>query len=328
MKKNSNLKVVWIAGFVLVLTIIASLANSAEKGFPNREIEIVVPYAPGGMVDLAIRIISDELSKSFGVPVVVINNTAGGGVGGVEYVARAKPDGHTMLAGTNTIFGLWLAMQSNLPYKISDFIPIARYVNSPNLILVRKESPWKTLNELVSYAKKNPGKLTCGTSGVASASRFSIELLNMEAGLDIRCVFFTGGAPTNTALLGGHVDIGCIALPTAYDLLKSGDLRALASTVGRITEFPEIPTVAEKGYPGATLGLWTGLFTPKGVEKTVLEKISNTFEKVAKAPQVIKKHGEIGFQSDYVAGDEFAREIEKDYKKMVEVVKKANIVLK
>jgi tripartite-type tricarboxylate transporter receptor subunit TctC len=328
MKKKSNSKVVWIAVFVLASTIMAGLATPAEKGFPNREIEIVVPYSPGGMADLAVRILSDELSKSFGVPVVVVNNSASGGVGGVEYVARSKPDGHTMLAGTNTIFGLWLAMQSNLPYKISDFIPIARYVTSPNLILVRKEAPWKTLNELVIYAKKNPGKLTCGTTGVASASRFSIELLNIEAGLDIRCAFFTGGGPTNTALLGGKVDIGCIALPAAHDLLKSGDLRALASTVGRITEFPEIPTVAEEGYPGATLGLWTGLFTPKGVEKTVLDKISKTLEKVAKSPQVMKKHEEIGFQSDYVAGDEFARGIEKDYKKMVEVVKKANIVLK
>lgn len=328
MKQKKNLKVPLIFALILVLTLISSLANSAEKGFPNRKIEIVIPYAPGGMVDLAVRIISDELSKSFAVPVVVVNNTAAGGVAGVEYVARANPDGYTMLAGTNTIFGLWLAIQSNLPFKISDFVPIARYANSPNLILVRKEAPWKTLNELVSYAKKNPGKLTCGTSGVASASRFSIELLNMEAGLDIRCAFFAGGAPTNTALLGGQVDIGCIALPTAYDLLKSGDLRALASTVGKIPEFPEIPTLAEKGYPGATLGLWTGLFTPKGVEKTVLEKISNTLEKVAKSPQVIKKHEEIGFQSDYVAGEEFARGIERDYKKMLEVVKKANIVSK
>ena len=316
--------------FVLLSTfpIAIRIAVSAEKAFPNREIEIAVPYAPGGMVDLATRVVSEDLSKAFGVPVVVVNKSAGNGVEAIQYVSNAKHDGHTMLMATNVLFGLYPAMQSNLPYKISDFIPITRYVNSPNLILVRKESSWKSLEELVTYAKKNPGKLTCGTAGVGSATHFSLELLNIEAGLDIRHVPFRGGAPANTALLGGHVDFGCIAIPTVIGLLQSGELRGLASTAGKISAFPEIPTIAEKGYPGATLGLWTGLFVYKTVDRSVVATISKTFEKIVKSPQVIPKLVQIGFEFDYVSGDQFASGIEKDYKKMMEVVKKANLVIK
>lgn len=310
------------------LIMVADLANSAEKDFPNREIAIVVPYSAGGFLDLGSRVISDELSKNFGVPVVVVNKPGGEGIIGVQYVAQSKPDGYTILAMNNSLFVLLPSTQSSFPYKISDFNPIARYANSPNLVLVRKGAPWKTLEELIDYAKKNPGKLTCGTAGVGTGTHFSLEMLKLEVGLDIRHVPFKGGAPVNTATLGGHIDFATNALPTVHSLLRSGDLKGLASTAGKILEFPEIPTLAEKGYPGATFGLWAGFVTPKGVEKSVLEKISKVVEKTVKTPQVIKKLEDIGYQFDYVAGEDFVHEIEKEFKKILDVIKKANLILK
>ena len=221
------------------------------------------------------------------------------------------------------------ATQTKLPYKTSDFIPIARYATSPNLVLVRKGAPWKTLEELISDAKKNPGKLTCGSAGVATLTHFNLEMLKLEAGVDIRHVPFKGGAPVNTATLGGHVDLSANTLPTVHSLLKSGDLRGLAITSAkRLPEFPDIPTFAEKGYPEVSQGLWTGFFLPKGVEKSVLLKVSMVIEKTVKTPGVVKKLEEIGYEFDYVDGDKFAQAIDKEFKTIVDVVKKANLVLK
>ena len=200
-QKKNILKVFLISGVVLALTTVGGSASSAEKGFPNREIEIVVSYAPGGLLDLAFRVISDEVSKNFGVPVVIVNKPGGAGMIGTEYVLHSKPDGYTLLAGQNSIFVLMPATQSNLPYKTSDFIPLVRYANTPNLMLVRKDPPWKTLEELIDYAKKNPGKLTCGSGGIGTVTQFMLEMIKSEVGLDIRHVPFKGGGPGNTAIL-------------------------------------------------------------------------------------------------------------------------------
>jgi len=329
MKKRNLLKGLLVFGMVLVLIMTGDSPSFAQKDFPNREIEIVVPYPPGGSLDVPTRIMSDELSKILGVPVVVVNKA--GVHMGAQYVANAKPDGYTLLAGNNVIFILLPATQTDLPYKASDFLPIARYATSPNFLLVRKEAPWKTLEELIDYAKKNPGKLTCATSGIASSSHFFLEILNIEAGVNIRHVPFKGGPPASTATLGGHVDVLSSALSGVLGLLKSGDVRGLAIFWGkRIPEFPEIPTMVEKGYPGTIIsaGFWAGLFAPRGIEKTVLEKISKAVEKAAKAPHVIRKIEETGSKFDYVAGEDLTKDIEKESEKITDIIKKAHLIFK
>jgi len=329
MKKRNLLKGLLVFGMVLVFIIIGDSPSFAQKDFPNREIEIGVPYPPGGALDLATRIMSDELSKILGVPLVVVNKA--GVHMGAQYVANAKPDGYTLLAGNNVIFVLLPATQTDLPYKTSDFAPIARYATSPNFLLVQKGTPWKTLEELIDYAKKNPGKLTCATSGVASNSHFFLEILNIEAGVNIRHVPFKGGPPANTAALGGHVDLLSSSLSGVFPLLKSGDFRGLAVfSRKRIPEFPEIPTMVEKGYPGTIIsaGFWAGFFTPRGIEKTVLEKISKAVEKAAKTPHVIRKLETTGNIFDYVAGEDLAKDIEKEFEKVTDIIKKANLTFK
>jgi tripartite-type tricarboxylate transporter receptor subunit TctC len=329
MKKRNFLRVLLVLGMVLALIMIRDSPSLAQKDFPNREIEIVVPYPPGGSLDLATRIMSEELSKIFRVPLVVVNKA---GVSlGAQHVANAKPDGYTLLAGNNVIFIHMPATQTDLPYKTSDFAPIARYATSPNFLLVRKGAPWKTLEELIDYAKKNPGKLTCATSGVASNSHFFLEILNIEAGVNIRHVPFKGGPPANTAALGGHVDLLSSSLSGVFPLLKSGDFRGLAIfSVKRFPAFPEIPTMVEKGYPGTIIsaGFWAGLFTPRGVEKTVLEKIFKAVEKAANTPHVVRQLEVTGNIFDYVAGEDLAKDIEKESEKVAYIIKKANLTFK
>lgn len=326
---QSSKKLWWkgfvVSGLLVALALRVEVVRAADKEFPNRQIEIVVPMVPGGMADLSARIIGSELSKQLGSPILIINTAGAGGVVAADRVAHAKPDGYTMLAGYPGLYSIIPAMQPNIPYKVSDFIPIARYANSPNLMLVRRESPWKTLEEFIRFAKANPGKLSCGSSGIGAVSHFNIELLKIEAGVDILHVPYKGGSQSNASILGGEVDCAFIAVPNILGLLKSGELRALASTAGKIADFPDIPTLAEKGYPGAELGLWTGLFLPKGTDKTVVEKVATMVEKSAKAPHVIKKLEEIGFQAEYIGGEDFVRSLDKEREKLAEVVRKANL---
>jgi len=326
MKRKNVLNVLLVFGMFFALIMAGGLANSAEKGFPNRQIEFVVPYPPGGSLDVTIRAMNEELSKNFGVPTIIINKSAGSSSLGTEYAAHAKPDGYTLLVGNNAIFVTVPATTTDLPYKNSDFVPIARIAFTPNCILVRKESPWKTLEELIDYAKKNPGKLKCATSGPTGSSRFSLELLKSKAGIDIQHVPFAGGPPANTATLGGHVDLLSSTFSGVLGLLKSGDLRGLAvGTEKRLPEFPDMPTLAEKRYPEASLSMWVGFFAPKGVEKPILEKISTVIEKTVKTPEIIKKIKEAGNEYEYTPGDKVGQEIDKEYKMIVDIIKKANL---
>jgi tripartite-type tricarboxylate transporter receptor subunit TctC len=320
-----------ILPFALVFTVlvVGGPANAAEKPYPNRQIDIVVPYPPGGSLDLAVRAINEELGRNFGVPTVVLNKSGGSSAVGTEYAARAKPDGYTLLAGNNMMMVTVPATQSDLPYKASDFVPIARFGFTPYFFLVRKEAPWKTFEEFVAYAKKNPGKLTCATSGVASIGHFNLELLKRDVGIDVRHVPFKGGPPANTATLGGHVDLLSSSASAVVGLVKAGDLRALVvATEKRLPEFPDVPTLAEKGYSGSMLVLWNGLFALKGSEKPIIERISQTMEKTVKNPSMIKRIKDSGNEYEYIPGEKFAQEIEKEHENIVSLIKKGNLTFK
>jgi tripartite-type tricarboxylate transporter receptor subunit TctC len=231
-----------------------------------------------------------------------------------------------LLVGNNAIFVTVPATTKDLPYKTSDFIPIARIAFTPNCILVRKGAPWKTLEELIDTARKNPGKLKCATSGPTGSSRFSLELLKAKAGIDIQHVPFAGGPPANTAVLGGHVDLLSSTFSGVIGLVKAGDLRGLAvGAEKRLADFPDMPTLDEKGYPGASLSMWVGFFAPKGIEKPVFEKISAVIEKTSKNPEVIRKVKELGNEYEYTPGDRVAQEIDQEYKVVVDIIKKAKL---
>lgn len=180
---------------------------------------------------------------------------------------------------------------------------------------------------MISDAKKNPGKLKYASTGVGSGSHLITEILKLEAGIDIQYVPFKGGGPKTAALLGGHVDLMFVALSPEVPFIKSGETRVLVCAE-KMKEFPEVPTLAEKGYPRTVFGSWVGFLEPKGIEKSVIDKISSAIEKTLKVPKVVKGIEDSGSQVDFAAKEEFGREIEKESQKMVDVVKKAKLIVK
>lgn len=324
MKTRKLLKVIWIVGitFILNRVINIAIANSAEQTFPNRNIALVVPFPPGGLVDLAGRILAEEFSKNLGTSVIIINKSGGGGAVGWKEVMQSKPDGYMLALIPNSLI-LIGSHQSPDVIQFSDATFIARFVSTPNLLLVRKESPFKTFEDLINAAKKNPGKLAGSGGAVTFGGYFTFQLICQEAGVNIRHVPMQGGAPTITALLGGHLDVGVVATNAVVGLLKAGDLRALVSSSVKLPEFPDIPTIAEKGYPNAAFGLWVGIVGPKGMDKSVVDKISKAFEKSVRNPAVINKFAETGLQFDYLRGQEFVKEIIRDTAKIGKVIEKS-----
>lgn len=321
MKRRRMLNVFGICGMVAAISVVAG-STSFPANFPNREIEIVVPQAAAGVTDVVCRIINDGLSKNLGVPVMVNNKGTGGGIGGMQYVAQSKPDGHTILIAAPSHMILRFLTEPNLPVKVSDFIPIAQFVTNAGVLFVRKDAPWKTIDEMIAFAKKNPGKLAIGCTGIGSSTHYNIELLKIEAGVDVINVPFDGGGPEIAGVLGGHADAGFVGFPAVASLLASGDLRALAVTIGKISQLPGLPSLKDKGYPKSGISMWYGLFVPKGVEKPVQEKIDDALKKTIQIPDVIRKLEDTGNQIEYLTGEELARKIKSDTETLAEVTKK------
>jgi tripartite-type tricarboxylate transporter receptor subunit TctC len=287
---------------VLLIVLVAGMAAGCSRGatYPNREIEFVIPFAPGGPADTAARMIQPRLSELLGVPVVLINKPGAGGALGADYVAKEAPDGYRVLATTNNVLTVLPSTQKDLTFQPSDFAPIGSYAADLSLIAVRSDKPWKTLEEFVDDAKKNPGKLNYGSAGVGTISFFSMELLKLSYGLDIAHVPFQGTAPAKDALLGGHVDVTASGFGALGPLLQSGDLRALVTTAAaRMPKYPDVPTMTEKGFPEASLNIWMGLFVPTATPQETQEKLAQALAETMQDPAVLQAVEQAGYHADY-----------------------------
>src|SRR5438876_3850997 len=224
-----------VLGRTLMVAVAAMVAlvgvapSGAQVLYPTRPIEFVIPFAPGGPTDTAIRIIQPQLSANLGVPLVLVNKAGGGGALGMDAVAKAKPDGYTLAATVRSTVTILPATQPDITYKISDFAVVGSYVVDSQVILVKAGAPWKTLEDLIDHAKKNPGKLSYGSAGLGTNSFFTMELLKLTYGLDMTHVPFGGSGPVKNALLGGHVQVGAAALSPTLSVIRSGDVVALVT---------------------------------------------------------------------------------------------------
>jgi tripartite-type tricarboxylate transporter receptor subunit TctC len=254
--------------------------------YPSRPIEFIVPFAPGGPTDIAIRLIQPQLAANLGVSVVLVNK-AGGGALGMDAVSKAKPDGYTLAATVRSTLTILPATQPDVTYRLSDFAPIGSYAFDSGVVLVKATAPWKTLEELVDHARKNPGKLTYGSAGLGTNSFFNMELLKQAYGLDMAHVPFGGSGPVKNALLGGHVQLGAGALSAMLSVVRSGDLVALVTSAGRrLPAIPNVPTMTEKGHPDASLSTWMELYAPAKTPRSVVAVIAA----VEKAGLVVEHH--------------------------------------
>jgi len=314
--------------FALIFLVFLGAAPAQEK-YPTRAIELVVPFAPGGTADVGVRAYSDNLSKLLGVPVYVVNRAGGTGIQGTTYVARGKKDGYTVLATTDTpLLVMPVISSKEVTYDpLKDFIPIGYFGYAPSIFAVRSDSPFKTLADLIDFARKNPGKLKNASTGLGAEARFNLELLCHKENIKISSIPFESGGQAVTALLGGHTDMSSNSLASLSPHLKAGKIRGLAiSMKTRHPEFPDIPTTGELKYPDVNFVVWLAVFVPTGVPKQVVDTLIPAVEKAFKAPEVIQRGSNAGLIIDYMGPDQTRKLMETGIQVVKRVAAEAGLI--
>jgi tripartite-type tricarboxylate transporter receptor subunit TctC len=273
--------------------------ESQEVKFPSKPVEIVVPFAPGGSMDIVSRILAEFLPQELKVPVVIRNQAGGGGMTATAAYLSAKPDGYSILAGNAASLISTVQLTKNPPFDPrKDFLPLAYIADTPFAMSVPKASPFKSFDEFVQFARSNPGKLKGGFAMVGTEAHFALLSIIRDAKIDVKQVPFTGAGQINSALLGAHVDWITQTVPASMPYIRSGDARPLLVT--RATpELPNVPTGADKGLPNVNINLWLGLFVLPKTPKPVYDRLVSAVEAAAKNPEVFKKLTSIGFTVEY-----------------------------
>ena len=326
MRKNGwvILMIALVIGCLTALCVVSG--QTQEKPFPSRQIDFVIPYDPGGSIDLMGRIFVEAVKASLNVPVVPVNKPGAGGSIGTMFVINAKPDGYTV--GACSLGSLLVSpiVEPKLPYKRSDLTVVCKTINFPIAIFVKADAPWKTLRELVDFAKQNPGKLRAAVGGPTGAPALLVESFKIQAGgLNIINIPSKGGAAQATAILGGHVEICSDPVAAEVSLLKAGRVRALASS-NKVPGFPEIPTFEEAGVPGVTVTSWAGAIAPKGLPKPVLDKLVSAFESASKNPTVIEQLHREAMNADFLGPEAFMKQLEKEEQMYTEITRKVGLI--
>lgn len=308
--------------------LIAAMSTGAmAQEFPTGPVTFVVPYAAGGNVDVSARALQAAIGDALGQPIIVENRSGGGGTLAGAYVARSKPDGHTLFVGSNGPLLLGPMTMATAPYQWdAAFTPVSTLAVATNMLLVRSSLPVKSVAELVEYARQNPGKLTLATSSIASINHFMGLLFKHEAKIEWTELHYRGNAPAVADLIAGHVDIGLQQLTDSAEHIKSGRLRALA-VLGpkRVDILPDVPTMAESGYPAVQGVTFNGVLAPKGTPPAVVEKLSATIRTALENKTLVDRLASLGSEAKGSTPQEFAAFLTQETKKWGEVMKQANI---
>ena len=310
---------------LFIVTVIPGIAFSQIKDYPNREIQIVVASPPGGGHDNGIRIMGGELSKILGVPIVVLNKPTGGGSAAAEHLRKAKPDGYTLLDMGHPDLIAQPIIFPETPYKFTDFTPIIQFAHQPYTFLVGGDSPYKTLSDLITFAKKSPGKLNGGIITMGATTHALFELWREAAGVDIGVIPYKGGSDLTAALLGGHIDIATQSIAPAVGLLKAGKVRLVATTA-RLKEYPQVPTFVELGFPELKLQFYLTELAHRDTPKEIVDKLEKAMEKALQTPSVIENLDKFSLDAVIVKGKDLVNSLEKernDYNKIADKLRKA-----
>jgi tripartite-type tricarboxylate transporter receptor subunit TctC len=312
-----------IAG-VMVHAGTAAIANA--QNYPARPIRFIAPYVPGGGVDFVARVVAVKLSETIGQQVIVENRPGGGTNIGSELVARAAPDGYTLLVGgvPNTVNAVFF---KKLPYDVvKDFAPISQMTTAPNILALHPSLPVRSVKDLIALAKSRRGELTFASAGIGSSNHLSGELFRVMAGIDIVHVPYKGGGAAVTDLLAGQVSMYFGTMPSTVPHVRAGRLRALAVTsLQRSRATPDIPTMAEAALPGFENSAWHGLLAPAGTPSVVIEKLHTEVVRVLRMPETIERMAAQGV--DVIGGSpaELAAFIKRDLVKYDKLVKSAGL---
>jgi len=278
-------------------TLAAATSGASAETWPSRPIKIIVPYAAGGAVDIVARLLSEPMGKTLGTSIVVENHAGGAGIPAAETVVRAAPDGYTLgIFSSNYLSNA--VTQPHLSFDVvNDITPVSMVIINTVLILVPADSQIHTLKDLIDEAKAKPGAISYGTPGVGTAMNFAGELLNARAGIHMVHVPYRGAAPALSDLLGHHIPVAIMGIGPALPYIKSGKLRAIAITTEKRSKIlPDIPTVAELGYPGYRFGEWFAMIGPKGIPPEIENKIHAALLQAIKSNQVQQKLENLGLE--------------------------------
>ena len=268
----------------------------AQADFPRKPLTMIVPFSAGGTTDILARIVGQALGQELGESIIIENKPGAGGNIGAQQAARAKADGYTLFMGTVGTHAINQSLYKKLPYDpLKDFTPLSRVATVPNLLVAHPSRPYKTVQEMIAYAKANPGEVTYGSPGSGASPHVSGALFQSMTGAQISHIPYKGSAPAMSDLLGNQIAIMFDNMPSAIQHVRSGKLRPIAvTTAKRSPELPDVPTIAEAGVPGYEATSWFGLWAVAGTPAPVLEKLHASLTKVLKDPAVAKKIGDQG----------------------------------
>lgn len=314
-----QLKRVWTAA-ALGVAMLAAVPQVMAQAWPSRPLKLVVPLPPGGGGDMVGRLAADELGKRVGQSVVVENRAGAGSIIGTEVVAKSAPDGYTLLMATdfhaiNGAFG-------NLPYDaVKDFAPVSKLIELQVIMLANPRANLKTVADIVAAAKSRPGRVTAGTPGTSSPHYLAFKLLQQTAGIELLEVPFQGSGPATTALLGGQVDLIFAAVGAGMQLAKGGQAVAIAvSSHKRDAVAPEVPTVAESGFPGFSIQSWMAVLAPAGTPGPVVTRLNLELGKILRDQTVVDKLAKAGFTSAPTTPEDMTNVIRTDIEKFRKII--------
>ena len=279
-----------------IIAIALVAASASAQQWPTRPIRFVVPYAAGGSTDILTRLLADRLGRALGQRFVVENRGGAGGNVGAAIVAKAAPDGHTIMMGGLGMFAINPLLYRSMPFdSVKDFLPVTLFVSFANVVVVHPSVPANSIQQLIAYAKANPGKLTSGSAGNGTSSHLSTELFKMMTGTRITHVPYRGSGPMLTDLLGGQILMAIDNLPAALPHIRAGRLRALGvTTARRWAATPEIPTVAEQGLPTYEATSWLAVYVPARTSASIVQRLAAATDKELKSPDLAERMRNLG----------------------------------
>lgn len=316
---------------LLAAAVCAAVAHSPAalaQAYPNKPVKIVVPYAPGGPNDIVARLLAEKLTQANGQTFLVENRPGGGSNIGAEAVAKSAPDGYTLLvAATSHSINMTLFPKENLKYDLAkDFSPVSLLMTGPLVLVTSPKVTAKDLKEFVALAKSKPGKMAYGSSGNGASTHLAGEMLNARAGIQTIHVPYKGSGPALTDLMGGQIDFMVDTLISSMPFVKGKKINALAVTgKARSPALPDVPTVAEQGYPGFEAVAWIGLLAPAETPPEIVAKLNADVKKILDSPEVKGRLSEQGFNAEWQKPEVFGAYMKTEVQKWGAIVKSANV---
>ena len=299
----------------------------AAEAYPTKPVRFVITFPAGGPTDTVVRLVGERLTQEWGQPMIIDNRGGAGGIVGTEIVAKAAPDGYTFLVGTAGGMTINPALQPKLPYDpFRDFVPVGMLVQNPQILVAHPSVQAKNVKELVALAKAQPGKLNFASAGTGTATHLGLELLKLTTGIEAVHVPYKGGAPATTDLIAGQVQLLWVSIPSVLPHVKGGRLRALAvSTSKRSASAPDVPTVAESGYPGFEYSNWNALFAPAKTSPAVVKKVNASVVGALRQPDVAQRLTSQGADPAPGTPEELGRYMRTDHERWKKVIRAAGI---